>query len=331
MRKQKIFLVCALALTLLLTGCSTGGSNKKTVVFADAGWDSIQIHNAVAGYILEKGFGFEWSQVTGSTAITYQALVDGEIDVYMEVWTDNIAPYYDDKAAGSFDEYGINYDDNNQGFYVPRYVIEGDASRGIAASAPDLKTVADLKKYPHLFKDDENPSMGRVYGGIPGWAVDTILLNKFNFYNMDENFVYFRPGSDAALASVLTAAYEKGEAIVGYYWEPTWLLAKYDFVLLEDAPYNASTFENGETAFPAVKVTVAGRKGFKDDYPDAAAFLSKYKTSSALNSSMLLHMQETKDDAMKTAVWFLKENPELLASWLEADELAKVTAALEKE
>ncbi|MBN2850434.1 MAG: hypothetical protein JXK92_07210, partial [Erysipelotrichaceae bacterium] len=92
-----------------------------------------------------------------------------------------------------------------------------------------------------------------------------------------------------------------------------------------------ATFENGETAFPAVKVTIAGRKGFKDEYPDAAAFLSKYRTSSALNSSMLLHMQETKDNALKTAVWFLKENTELLKTWLDADELAKVTAALEKE
>ena len=329
--KKSFSLLIVLSLSLFFSACSSGGSKNKTVVFADAGWDSIQIHNAIAGYILEKGFGFTWSQVTGSSAITYEALKSGEIDVYMEVWTDNLAPYAKDKADGLFDEYGINYDDNAQGFYVPRYVIEGDAKRNIAASAPGLKTVADLKKYPAVFKDDEQPSKGRIYGGIPGWEVDKILFAKYNYYGLDKNFVYFRPGSEAALAGVLTAAYEKGDPIVGYYWEPTWLLAKYDFVKLEDAPYNAADFSLGKTAFPAVKVTVCARKGFATDYPDAAAFLKKYKTTSALNSEMLLHMQDTKDDAIKTSVWFLKQHPELLKAWLTADQLALVNKALEAQ
>ncbi|TFG83833.1 MAG: ABC transporter substrate-binding protein [Erysipelotrichales bacterium] len=329
--KKSFILLLLLSLSLMFSGCSTSGTKDKTVVFADAGWDSIQLHNAVAGYVLEKGFGFTWSQVTGSTAITYQALKDGEIDVYMEVWTDNLAPYNQDLAAGLFDEYGVNYDDNAQGLYVPRYVIEGDAARGIVASAPSLVTVADLKNYPEVFKDDEDPSKGRVYGGIPGWEVDKILFNKYNYYGLDENFVYFRPGSEAALTSVLSAAYEKGDAIVGYYWDPTWMLAKYDFVKLEDAPYSEMDFKEGKTAFAAVKVTVAARKDFDTEYPDAAAFLKKYSTTSALNSQMLLHMQETGDNVVKTSIWFMKQHPELLTAWLNAKELALVNKALEAE
>lgn len=329
--KKSTILLLLLSMSLLFSACSTSGSKDKTVVFADAGWDSIQIHNAVAGYVLDKGFGFKWSQVTGSTAITYEALKTGEIDIYMEVWTDNLAPYAKDLADKKFDEYGVNYDDNAQGIYVPRYVIEGDAARNIKASAPDLKTVADLKKYPNIFKDDEDPSKGRIYGGIPGWEVDKILFNKFNAMGLNENFVYFRPGSEAALASVLSAAYEKGDPIVGYYWDPTWLLAKYDFVKLEDAPYNATDFAAGKTEFAPVKVTVAGRTGFAAEYPEATAFLKKYKTTSALNSEMLLHMQETKDDVVKTSIWFMKEHPEILAEWLSAKELALVTKALEAE
>jgi len=329
--KKSFLLLLALSLTLLFTSCSSGGSKDKTVVFADAGWDSIQLHNAIAGFVLEKGFGFKWSQITGSSAITYQALKDGEIDVYMEVWTDNLAPYAKDLAAGLFEEYGVNYDDNAQGFYVPRYVIEGDAARGIVASAPGLKTVADLKKYPDVFKDDEQPSKGRIYGGIPGWEVDKILFNKFNYYGLDKNFVYFRPGSEAALTSVFTAAYEKGDAIVGYYWDPTWMLAKYDFVKLDDAPYDAATFAEGKTEFAAVKVTICARLGFEKEFPDAAAFLKKYSTTSALNSEMLLHMQETGDDVIKTSIWFMKQNPELLTAWLNAKELALVNKALEAE
>jgi glycine betaine/proline transport system substrate-binding protein len=194
-----------------------------------------------------------------------------------------------------------------------------------------LKTVADIKKYAAVFKDDEQPSKGRIYGGIPGWEVDKVLFAKFNYLGLDQNFVYFRPGSEAALAGVLSAAYEKGEPIIGYYWEPTWLLAKYDFVKLVDAPFNSADMNLGKTEFPAVKVTIAARKGFEKDYPDAAAFLKKYKTTSALNSEMLLHMQTTKEDYIKTSIWFMKKHPELLKAWLTADQLAAVNKALEAE
>ncbi|WP_407058498.1 glycine betaine ABC transporter substrate-binding protein [Paracerasibacillus soli] len=48
-----------------------------------------------------------------------------------------------------------NFADNDQGLYVPAYVIEGDEERGIEPLAPDLETVEDLKKYPHIFKDQK--------------------------------------------------------------------------------------------------------------------------------------------------------------------------------
>jgi glycine betaine/proline transport system substrate-binding protein len=41
------------------------------------------------------------------------------------------------------------------------------------------------------------------------------MYKKYEFLNLDEKFVYFRPGSDAALAAAFTGAYERGEPIVG--------------------------------------------------------------------------------------------------------------------
>ena len=70
--------------------------------------------------------------------ITYNGLISGDVDVYMEVWVDNLPTYQDDLKAGKFKELGINFDDNKQGLYVPEYVIEG-SERGIEPMAPDLK------------------------------------------------------------------------------------------------------------------------------------------------------------------------------------------------
>lgn len=334
MKRKRIIImaVAILMLSLVLASCSGGpSSTTKEIKFADAGWDSIKFHNAVAGTILEELYGYSWSEVPGSTPVTHQGLLSGEIDGHMEIWSANIASYEDDIAAERFVVLGTNFDDNYQGIYVPRYVIEGDAERGIEATAPDLKYVWDLKNYPEIFKDDENPTMGRMYGAIPGWEVDQIMNNKFLHYGLDENFIYFRPGSEAALATAITTAYERGEPVAAYYWEPTWLLGMYDMVLLEDEPYDESNYLDGQSALPAVNVTIGVSNAFNEgDNTEAIALLSKYKTSSALTSEALAHMQESGEDYVQTAKWFLNEHSELLDEWLNADDAAKMKEALAK-
>ncbi|WP_353097554.1 glycine betaine ABC transporter substrate-binding protein [Tissierella praeacuta] len=300
----------------------------KEIAFADVGWDSVKFHNAVAGLIAEQIFGYKWREVPGSTTVLHEGLLKGEIDIHMEEWTDNLATYEKDLNEGKFKDLGVNFDDNDQGFYVPRYVVEGDAERGIKAVAPDLKYVWDLKKYPDVFPDEEIRGMGRVYGAIPGWEVDEIIHNKYLHYNLDENFVYFRPGSDAALSSALTSAYEKGEPIVAYYWEPTWLMGKYDFVLLKDKSFDANTYVEGKTELPSVKVNIGVSNKFYEQSPEMVEFLTKYKTSSALTSEALAHMQETGANYIETVKWFLNQHDELIDQWLNPGDAQKIRAYL---
>ncbi|MHC1718059.1 MAG: ABC transporter substrate-binding protein [Acidaminococcaceae bacterium] len=328
--KKTIYVLMTLIMALaLVAGC--GGPDKnaeKTIILSDAGWDSVKFHNAVVSYIADKAYGLKTKIVSGSTPITHTALVRGDIDVNLETWSDNIASYKNDVAGGYIVELGVNFDDNRQGLYVPRYVIEGDAARGIAPMAPDLKTVADLKKYSKLFVDEENPAKGRIYGAIPGWAVDEILFKKFNYYGLNEQYNYFRPGSDAALNASIMAAYAKGEPIVAYNWEPTWLSGKLDLVLLEDVIYNEKGFLEGETAFPAVRVTVTANKNLPKKAPEFTDFLKKYHTSSALTAEALAYIAESKASYDEAAAHFLKEHSELLDKWLPADKAKSVRSAL---
>ncbi len=327
---MKKFLSIILLLILVITSIFVYSEEvtAKEIVFADVGWDSVKFHNAVAGLIAEQIFGYKWREVPGSTAVLHEGLLKGEIDVHMEEWTDNLVTYEKDLNEGKFKDLGVNFDDNNQGFYVPRYVIEGDAERGITAMAPDLEYVWDLKKYPDVFPDAEIKGMGRVYGAIPGWEVDEIIHNKYLHYNIDESFVYFRPGSDAAISSALTSAYEKGEPIVAYYWEPTWLMGKYDFVLLKDKSFDADTYLEGKTELPSVKVNIGVSNKFYEQSPEMVEFLTKYETSSALTSEALAHMQETGADYTETANWFLKQHDELIEQWLNPGDAQKIRAYL---
>jgi glycine betaine/proline transport system substrate-binding protein len=325
---KKLLMMFSLC-TLLLTGC--GGSEPAgKLVFCDAGWDSIRFHNAVAKVIAQQGFGLATEDLAGSTQITYTALLRGDADVYMEIWSSNLVTYDEDVKAGKFKVAGINYDDNRQGIYVPRYVVYGDSTRQIAPLAPDLKTVADLARYPQLFKDEEHPEKGRLYGAIPGWAIDEIMFKKYKHYGLDKTFTYFRPGSDAALNASFTTAYEKGLPIAGYNWEPTWLSGKLDLLLLADVPYEAKAYKEGRTAAPSVPVTIGMSTKSWQKYPDFARFLAQYHTSSALTAEALAYIADNKASYEAAAKFFLQKHPELWTKWLPPERVKKVQQALPK-
>ncbi len=315
--KKLFLLILCITLILTLGACSAETSIKAT--FADAGWDSIRFHNAVAGLIGEAAYNLEWDDVPGTTPITYNAMIKGDIDVYMEVWTDNLPDYYDDLEAGKFKELSINFNDNEQGLYVPRYVIEGDPEKGIEPLAPDLKHVKDLKKYSDVFTDPDDPSKGRIYGCISGWAADPIVRNKYEFYGLNENYNYIDPGSDAALAAAIVSAYEKGEPVVAFYWAPTWISGKYDLVLLEDAPYQEDLYLKGQVEFPSMMITVGVSTDFYEKAPEYCDFLSNYRTSSELTAEALAYIQDNEASFKEAAVWFLQEHDELIEQWLPED------------
>jgi len=322
--KRMSALVILLALLLTLAACGGAGDSdpaeKTSVTFADVGWDSIKLNNALAGLVAEKVFGYSWQETPGSTPISHEALMKGEIDVHMEEWTDNIAPYAADLAAGKFVELGINFDDNYQGFYIPRYFADAN---------PGLKSVKDLADYAEYFPDPEDPSKGIIYGGITGWEITEIMGKKVALYGLDEYYNYFESGSDAILSTSMVSAWDKKEPIVAYYWEPTWLLGKYDFVLLEDEPYDKDRYQDGYGECPPVTVTVAVSNEFYKSNPDFCEFLSRYSISSAVISEALAYMNDNNAKYDEAALWLLAEShPELIDSWLTPEQAEVLRAAL---
>lgn len=325
MKRAKITAVLMAFLTLLSIipleiVPAVAAEKKDEIVFADVGWDSIKLNNEIAGLIAEEIFGYKWTSVPLSTPIAHEALMKGEVDVHMEEWTDNIDSYTPDKEAGKFKELGINFNDNYQGFYIPKYVADAN---------PGLKTVKDLSDYAELFPDPEDKSKAIIYGGIPGWGITEIMKKKVDAYGLSDQYTYLAPGSNAAMDTTITKAWDNHEPIVTYYWEPTWLMGKYDFVLLEDSPYNPDTFSEGIGACPAVTVTVAVSNDFYASNPEICDFLAGYHISSGIISEALAYMQDNNCEHKEAAVWLLTEShPELIDEWLEPAQAETLRTAL---
>lgn len=330
MTRRMIFL--SLLLFMFLASTSTSiAATQKTIVFSNNQWDSQLFHNAVAKFIVENGFdGYKVNFSTGSSNLNWQAIIIGDVDLDIESWTENVATYQRDVAEKTIIPLGVLVPDSAQGFYVPRYVIKGDAKRGIKAVAPQLRTVEDLKKYASVFKDPETLSRGRIYGAIPGWMIDEIMFKKYKHYKLDKDYNYFRVGSEAVLFASIASAYNLREPWVGYCYEPTWVTGNLDLILLEDAPYNLQGYKEGKTEIPKQPLRIVSSSYFSKKAPDLVPFFSKYRTGSKLVSKALAHIKDSGDSHEKVAIWFLKNNDVLLDQWLAPENAKKVRDVLGK-
>ena len=332
------------AVVFLLLSFGFGQSpaaSERTVVFADFGWDSAQVHNRIVSFIIEHGLGYKTRFVSGETIMLNTALINAKGSeaphINMESWTDNIQELYDKGIALGKDpstnegiiDLGSNFPNSVQGWYVPRYVVEGDSKRGIKPTAPDLKSVFDLPKYWKLFKDPEDPSKGRFYNCIPGWKCTEINNLKLKEYGLDKYYNVMEPGSGAALAASMEAAYKRGKPWLGYYWAPTWVLGKLDMVQLEEPEYKKEIFTTSRAcAYPSVKCNILVHKKLPEWAPDVVEFLKKYETTLQINNRVLAYMRDNKASTETAAKWFLKEYESLWTTWVSPEVGAKVKAAM---
>ena len=332
--KGKISTRSIVALTAILMVVFVLGTGpalaKETLVFSDLSWDSAQVHNRIAAMIIEHGYGYGVDYIPVDTISGFAGLMRGDIDITMEIWTDNQQPAWREAvAAGKVIDLGPNFPDSWQGWLVPTFVIKGDPARGIKPMAPDLKSVSDLPKYKDLFKDVEDPGKGRFYSCIAGWECEKINEKKFAAYGLNDTYNLFLPGSGAALVTSMAAAYKKGEPWFGYYWAPTWALGLYDMTPLEEPAYDPEVFKaTANCAYPSVKVNIAVNPGMLKKAPEVVEFLKKYETTQAMANKFLGFM-ETKDaDTQSAAEWFLKNNEDVWTGWVSGDVAAKVKKAL---
>ena len=338
---QMILLIAGIGIMVFFVTGTSAAAGKKPIIFADFGWDSAQVHNRIAALIIGKGLGYETQFVTGETIMLNTALISAKggqaPNVNMETWTENWQKLYDEGLAKGKDpnsnqgfiHLGSNFPNSLQGWWVPTYVIKGDAKRGIKPMATGLKSVFDLPGYGKLFKDPEDPSKGRFYSCIPGWSCKIVNDKKFDVYGLRETFNIMEPGSDAALAASMVAAYKRGKPWVGYYWAPTWILGKLDMTMLEEPAFDQSVWDkNRGCAYPAVKCDIIVHKKLPEWAPDVVEFLKKYETTLDINNKFLAYMQDNKAGTRDAAKWFLKQYESLWTQWVPSEVAAKVKAAL---
>lgn len=326
-RKTLAAAALGLAATLPLAGTASACELDRPVRLADSNWDAIQVLNSIAAAILEKGYGCQTEMVTGDMVPLFTAVARNDVDIFQDVWITNNQEIWDKTQAAGAVDLGASYTDATEGWYVPRYLIEGDAARGIEATAPDLKSVGDLGRYKALFDDPEQPGMGRFLNCPIGWGCEQKNNVKLEAYGLAGDFTNFKPGSGAALDASFSSAYKRGEPIVGYYWEPTWLLGLQDMVKLEEPACDGSNAD--ACAFPQTVSHIVASEQFVAETEVLEEFFRNITTSSKQVSQMLSYLQENSGtDREDAATHFLKTEEATWSNWVPAEVARKVKAAL---
>jgi glycine betaine/proline transport system substrate-binding protein len=255
----------------------------------------------------------------------------------MEVWKANTPPSWTQGvAAGKLVEVGVNFPDAIQGWFVPRYLVEGTP-----APAQGLKSVRDLPRFKALFADPEEKDKGRFLNCPAGWQCELFNSKKLAAYGLDAHYTNFRPGTGAALDAAIVSALRRKRPVLFYYWGPTWLLGQWgkELVMLEEPAFDDAAWQalteakdpkdvKTATAYPVVQVVVGATKAFLDKAPRLHAFLKNYRTSGQVVSEALSYMQQTQGSADDAARHFLKTREDLWTKWVTPSVAQGVKAAL---
>ncbi len=308
---------------------------SKPVVFVDFSWESVQVHNRIAAYIMEKGYGKKTDFIFAESLPGMMGIERGDADLSMEGWVDNLTEYWTKASAkGDIQSLGTNFPDAPQGWYVPTYMIQGDEKRGIKATAPGLKSVKDLPQYWELFKDPENPRKGRLYNGPAGWQISSINVEKIKAYGLSGTYEAFSPGSQTALSTAIKRAYDRGKPVLAYYWEPTWVMGLLDMTRLEEPPFDAAVWGDGGNkgcACPSATVYVVANTKFVERNPRIATFLRTYSTTLEQNNKILAYMYKNRVDAAEAAIWFLKNHKDVWSAWVPGDVASRISDSFRED
>ena len=334
--------------------------SDEVIAFHDGQWGSNWVHLAIARYILENGYGRETKEVQGSTGTMKLTLVEGDVHVNMETWRMNIPVWYEEHTAsgaivdlaGTTDPLtslppgspGQTVAVAGQGFYVPRYMVEGDAERGIEATAPDLKTVQDLRKYKELFADPNDPTKGQVFNCILGWECQKVNRAKWHAYDMYTDFNMIEPGGSAALKAAVVAPYEAGEAFVSYYWQPTDVINLRDMIMLEEPAWNQECQDATDLAvesepyestlgchFPISDTHTVVNGEFAKRNPRVIQFLTNYYVDAKPLAEAEAYKAEADVEWVDVAIKYLKENEDVWSTWITDDNRLEIIANVKSQ
>ena len=290
----KRLLTASAACLVLASGAARAAEPEqcKTVHFSDVGWSCITATTSIAMTILE-GLGYEPKASVLSVPVTFESLANKDLDAFLGLWLPTqesmIQPYFD---KGTIDKVTVNLEGAKYTLAVPAYV-----------QAAGVRSFADLDQHRDKFD-------GKIYGIEPGNDGNQIIqdmIDKDAFGLGDWEVV---ESSEQGMLSQVARATKKDDWIVFLGWEPHPMNRRFEmFYLAGGDDFFGANF-GGATVYTLAPA------GYTEQCPNVGKLLTGMKFSLDLENNIMGYMLDDGMDPQAAAVQLLKDNPQLIDSWL---------------
>lgn len=321
--------VSLLSLFSLLMPLQANASCDAPIKFGALTWESGQFITGVLKYLTQEGYGCPVEEIPGAGTALETALVQNDIQVIGEQWMGRSPIMEKAIEAGQVAIVGDTLAGGaTQGWYVPKYVLEDN---------PGLKRYQDLPKYAALFKDPENPSRARFLNCPTGWTCEVFNTRLLKNTGLDSVFNNVHPGTGAALDAEISSAFEQRKPLLFYYWQPTGLMAKYDFAPIGFPEFDGKCWDelldaNGQSDcvsdFAVSQLGVAVSTPFMQQNAELSEMFARVQFSPETLNQAILEMSENKRNGDAQALIFLRNNPQVWRAWVSDEAANNIAQAL---
>ncbi len=301
--------VCLLAATLPARAAEP--ASCRAVRMSDPGWTDITSTNGVAGVMLDA-LGYQQHVDTLSVPITFRALQDGMIDVFLGNWM----PAQQNSAgpliqSGKIDLVRHNLERAKFTLAVPTYVADGG-----------VHGFADLSRFADKFGK-------KIYGIDAGAPANQNIQRMLDAGDFGLRGWQLVDSSEQAMLAQVGQAVQQKQWVVFLAWEPHPMNTKLPITYLDGGDrYFGANY--GDTT-----VNTLARKGYAAECPNIGRLFGQLAFSTGMENELMTDTESMRKDGKGAAMRYLRNHPELLAPWLQGvttrdgkDGLAAVKASI---
>ena len=173
----------------------------------------------------------------------------------------------------------------------------------------------EMNQYKDVFATSDTGTSGRLLEFTPAW--DTSPDERLEAFGADFQAVF--AGSEGAALAELDAAFQRGDPILTYLWEPHWAHAKYNLVQIEMPAWTSDCYPEGESfncGFPTDPVAKLIWPGLQDEFPEAYEFLSNFQMTNEQQNEIVLNLTENDLTVRLAAQEWVDANESVWRSWI---------------
>lgn len=317
LKHLKTFAIAGAVAAMVSMASAPAEAGKARLTAADPDWTGGLVTCRLIEFII-KDWGYKVKRVTmPSGPAVMEAIRAGDMDYGCESWPSYsttkdkyIKKWGGDGSIAYMGGVGVI---GQSGYYVPRYVIEGDAKRGIKATAPGLKSWEQMNQYKKVFATLETGDKGRLIAcPVAAWQckdAERIAGLKLEYHPLEL-------GSETAHWAEMQAAYKRGEPFIAYAWEPHWIHAALDLVEVKLPDHSKEAWPVSD--WPQDVTYNYGSPELAKKHPRVAKLINNMNLTNSQQAEMILAIDVGKKKADDVVKEWMKSNEGIWKKWIPA-------------